>query len=231
MLTVFQADFRNDDASYNREAGKEGILSMKDNRETMRAFLRAYEATGNVDYLNEASSIAKMLLMKFRSAAGATKGLMLPFQNGGIIKPKPVVEDNLEFCIDLMKLGNYAKEDSAVFLATSTEIFKKIPADELTAKMRTLPLVIELLRYQNSEPFHAVWLYDEAGTECEIKVVRRLMLHRDPWLVIERKDLKNLSGDDKILYGGMEHGTLFMCTSTFCSSPIRSVRELEGFLK
>ncbi len=237
MLKIFEADFRNKDASYSRSVilrtGQIGILSMEDNRETLRANLRAYEATGNILYLEEASDIAKMLLDKFRDQ----NGLMLPFQNSDVIKPKPVTEDNLKFCLDLMKLAHYSKKDSAAFVTASEEIFSKLPLAEMQNKMRMMPYVIELLRYRETEPIHAVWLCSESDGDplreasCEKKIVRKLMLHRDPWLVIVRKDLKNLSEEDEKLYGGKENGTLFMCTSTFCSPPIRTFKELDEFLE
>jgi hypothetical protein len=39
-----------------------------------------------------------------------------------------------------------------------------------------------------------------------------------------------MSAEDESFYGGFEQGTLFMCTSSFCSAPITQLKELKIFL-
>jgi hypothetical protein len=39
-----------------------------------------------------------------------------------------------------------------------------------------------------------------------------------------------MSAEDELFYGGSEKGSLFMCTSSFCSAPLTEPKERQTFL-
>ncbi len=219
------SNFRDDNLLYNREIGGNSIYSFDDNRRLVGAWLDLYSVTGEPRYLDRLNRLMFEIIVNFMNDEQ-----LFVSHYGELIVPAGVITlDNLDFCQDLFKFYDSFEESN--FKNPAGNLIDSLDRREITTKMWFLPYTMEVIRYMNNEPYHAVWLSTEFGSDAEKQLVRRIMLDKNPYIIIERKDLDNLSEEDEMLYGGIETNTLFMCTSSFCSSPIRSLEDLEEFLE
>lgn len=207
-----------------REKGQEKILSFEDNRWFLVALMELYQSTGEERYQEAAIQLCDEIWREFNT----THGLMVAHTGAVMTTSQPVVLDNINFCKDLSFL--YAATGNKKYKERAQQLMDHLTI-EAKEKVWYLPYTIEARNRLNTEPFHAVWLYTEKRTELEIELVQKLLLVKDNYLLIERKNLNKLPEKDQLFYGGMEPNTLLMCTSSYCSAPIQSVAEVERFFE
>ncbi|MCG8575345.1 MAG: DUF255 domain-containing protein [Flavobacteriales bacterium] len=207
---------------------KEGfaeVFPFEDNRVFSKALLQLYRATGDETYL--VSSVYQTYLMF--GAFKQSGGLFAPMHGDLVVQPNPVQLDNLNFVVDLTLLSHYTKDEAMMEVAV--QLFESLDAKVVRTKMWYIPVTYEANRYLNTEPYHAVLLINDQNSDWQKEMSRRLLLHRDQFIIVDCKDVNQLNEEDEMMYGGVEANTLFMCTDSYCSSPIYTVADLDDFLE
>jgi uncharacterized protein YyaL (SSP411 family) len=156
-------------------------------------------------------------------------GLFAPMHGDLVVQPNPVQLDNLNFVVDLTLLSHYTKDEAMMEVAV--QLFESLDAKVVRTKMWYIPVTYEANRYLNTEPYHAVLLINDQNSDWQKEMSRRLLLHRDQFIIVDCKDVNQLNEEDEMMYGGVEANTLFMCTDSYCSSPIYTVADLDDFLE
>jgi uncharacterized protein YyaL (SSP411 family) len=82
----------------------------------------------------------------------------------------------------------------------------------------------------DQEPLHAVFILEELGTKLEREMVKKLIAYALPNLIIDRVYKSKMTAEQELLYGSTNAGTLFICNSSFCSSPIQDPNEIRSIL-
>ena len=223
MLDYILDNYKNKSGVYSREKGQEKIISLDDNIKLIEALLVYYQITGNKKYVTESIAIGYGVMELFDSPKG------LQSAAGELaITPVLVPKSNVEAVITFNQLGHLTKLDT--FTNYATKIYSNLDKKELARSLATLPLLIRADKAIVNEPYHAL-LVSNGTVPNKDKYLAALLLHPDASFIFEELRFDEMTPADKAFYGSFDSGTLFMCTSSFCSAPIFSVSALDNFLK
>ena len=208
---------------YCREKGQTDIISFEDNRQLLELLMLFAQLDESDLFLQESEELAKVMYEKFFTPSGMISAI------GDIaIKPAVVPKDNLKAVLTYNYLGQITEKDQYKEIALS--IYEKLNKKALQKSVANLPLLYDAVRQLDEEAYHAV-LIVEKGTSTKSRAFFKVILN-DPsdYIVFEQAEIGNMSSEQEIMYSGVSSGTLFMCTSSFCSSPIKTPKELLLFL-
>jgi uncharacterized protein len=223
ILTNLLHNFECENRLYSREAEDKGIYSLDDNVAMLAALIRAHQLSGQLHYKGKANDLADALLAEFM-----TKYNRLVSNCGDVVVEPPVLAaSNYQAAFVLHHLGTLLHKNS----------FTKVATDIVSASYRSgsdsseylIPYLVMSRKRMNEEAFHAVWISDELGTPTELEFVRIILKHSFENIIIDRVDLNQMTEEEEMLYGSATPNTLFMCTSSYCSSPMTSTEQLEDF--
>lgn len=210
---------------YKRNPKDEEIYSLEDNLALLEALIIANQVGGKVQYLDDAKTLADAIIKNFKN-----ENNVLISNCGAVIVDSPILpSSNYEACLIFNKLGQILKDDN--LLSESKKLYSNIYKSEFSTSEYYIPYLLLANKQLNNELFHAVWIADKFNTPLEFEFVQNLMLLSQQNIIIERVDLNNLSETNKVLYGTAEPNTLFLCTSSFCSSPMRTIDDVQKFWK
>ena len=223
MTQYILTHFKSESPLYSREKGSVKIYSLEDNRQLLNALMLMSQVEGNEKYLALSVKLGDAIIENFDSENGLTSSV------GDLAIPAPVVGiNNLEAVISLNYLGHLSKNKR--FNAYAQSLYEKIDKQKLMETVAYLPFIIQAREELAAEPFHAVFITNESDEKKAKDMMKILLSHSNCYIIFERAVIGKFSEEQEMMYGGMETGTLFMCTSSFCSAPINDVLGLQEFL-
>jgi len=216
--------YKSENGLFVRELGKDQIFAFEDNRTLLDLLLKMYQLTGDQNYLTEASELGKNIETQFTTDYG-----FISVVGEGKVLPTYVDLDNINSVITYNLLGHLACSKS--FANIGLTAYEKTDKAALHKKVSYLPLLQMAEEQLQNEPFHAVFLNDGKQRQLGLQLYSQLLLHPSQYITFEWLGMDELSEEQEMMYGGLPAGTLFMCTSSYCSAPIYDVDGLTTFLK
>lgn len=206
-----------------REIGKSNIFSFEDNRQLLSLLMMHAQLSGNDKYLSKAENLSLVIFKKFNSERG-----MLSAIGDKSVLPSIVDNDNLSAAITYNFLFQMTQNEQLKKM--TTEIYEKTNKAAQQEIMGRLPVLQMADEQLNSEPFHAVMLTDGKNQKLGKDFYKKLLLHPSQYIIFEYLQINEMTEEQAMMYGGLPAGTLFMCTSSYCSAPMYDVESLERFL-
>lgn len=218
------ADYSNADGVYTREKGKNEILSFSDNRHLLDLLMMAYHATGKKEYMRKAKKLGFAIQTTFLEDYGFASA------KGNLAKAAAKVElDNLLSVLTFNQLSQVTGDK--VFHDLAEQVYETTDKAYLFTKVGYVPLLQLADEQLNEEAYHAVFLTDGNNDKLGREFYKKILLHPSQYFVFEYLPMDEMNEEQQMMYGGLPAGTLFMCTSSYCSAPIYEVKDLEQFLK
>lgn len=222
-LDYILENFGNEKGLYKREIGSSDIISFADNRTLLEALIVYYQISRNERYLTTAQQLGFTLIETFDSDKGMKASV------GDLaIAPVVVSKDNIDAVLTFNLLGHLT--ENARFNRFAKQLYAKIDKKALASNQTTLPLLIRAERELENEPYHAQYIADGSRKDLMHGYLKSLLVDRNPYIIFDVLTIGKLSAEDESFYGGFEAGTLFMCTSSYCSAPISNKTDLQTFL-
>ncbi len=206
-----------------REKGNESLFSLADNSAFLEVLMTYYQLTGNKLYLDEAQNLGHKIIQGFNSPKGlnATKG-------STPLPPAIVGRDNLEGIMRLNYLAYLTGEDT--FKKFAKETFRKLNLSKTSTMDITNSLVVQTKKQLETEPFQVKLISNGQIKDQKRAFLSELLLQPEPYLIFKELAVEEMTAEESEMFGTVEAGTLFMCTSSYCSAPIRKRSELRTFL-
>jgi uncharacterized protein len=224
MLEYINENIRRFKGVYKRELrGESLMLSFEDNLQMLNWIILSYQATGEKTLLKDAKNLGMYLIREFDREAG-----MVASVSNSPLPSTIVLNTNLEAVITYNFLSCVSGDK--VFFDHAEYLFQKLDKQELVKTVGYIPSLIRAKKELQSEPYHAVFITDGTNESLAKSFYKRILGSANPYIVFERVVIGEFTEDQEILYGGMPSGTLFMCTSTYCSAPITTTEGLQEFL-
>ncbi|MFT5819769.1 MAG: hypothetical protein ACI8ZM_000994 [Crocinitomix sp.] len=223
MLNYILMEFNTAAGLYSREIGETDIYSFEDNRKLLDALMRYYQITQEPELLEKSTSLAYELINRFDSPNGIQSAA------GELaIVPTIVPRNNIRAVTTFNLLGHITELDT--FKNYALIIYNRLNKKQLAKSQTTLPLSFKAGTELKEAPFHAVFITDGQQQKLKAEYLSTLLLNPGSYFVFDVLTLGQMTAEDADFYGGFDAGTLFMCTASFCSSPIYSKADLIGFL-
>jgi uncharacterized protein YyaL (SSP411 family) len=223
MLAEILMNYSTSTGLFVRELGAENIFSFEDNRRLLELLLLHAQLSGNKKHLAAAQSLSLEMYNQFKSKKG-----MLSAIGDKSVLPSIVDNDNLAAAITYNYLYHISGDEKIKTIAT--EIYEKTDKAAQQSIMGRLPVLQMADEQLNTEPFHAVMLTDGGNQNLGKEYYKKLLLHSSQYIIFEYLQISEMTEDQKMMYGGLPAGTLFICTSSYCSAPMYDVESLERFL-
>lgn len=223
MTEFILKNYKGKNGLFSREQGNESLYSLADNSVFLEVLMSYYQLTGNRLYLIEAEKLGHKIMEYFDAPNGlnATKGTTpLP--------PVIVGKDNLEGIMRLNYLSYLTGDET--FKKYALEKFTKLNNSETTKKENTKTLVIQAKQQLENEPFQVKLISNGENEETKRAFLTELLLQPVPYFIFKELSVEEMTTEESEMFGTVEAGTLFMCTSSYCSAPIRKRSELRTFL-
>jgi uncharacterized protein YyaL (SSP411 family) len=223
MTEYILKNYKAKNGLFCREKGNESLFSLADNSAFLEVLMTYYQLTGNQLYLDEAKSLGHKIIQSFNSPKGlnATKGTTpLP--------PAIVGKDNFEGIMRLNFLAYLTGDDT--FKKFAKETFDKLNLSETSTMDITKSLVVQTKKQLESEPFQVKLISNGQIDKQKRAFLSELLLQPEPYLIFKELSVDKMTTEESEMFGTVEVGTLFMCTSSYCSAPIRKRSELRTFL-
>jgi len=223
IIQILVRDFYQSNGLYSRSKEDDGIYSLDDNVAMLEALNLTYQISGDKKYIQKSEALSLAILENFK----AKNGQVYSSCGAIIVEPAILPNSNYNAAFAIHQTGNCLESDT--LKNSGKSIAKKIYDSTFEQSEYLIPYILKCRKYFNEEPFHAVWITDKFGSEVEYKLLQKIILNLGSNFVFDRIDLTNMTNEQSLIYGSSEANTLFMCTSNFCSSPIKSIEELERF--
>lgn len=209
---------------YNREAGVDAlILSLDDNLKALDFLMMLYQAKGSTN--NDLVLTGKNLIEKFDTE----QGMKASITEDSPLEAAIVQKTNLQAVLTLNLLGHLTKEPT--FIDYAKTLFDKLDKQQLLISTSNLPLLIRAQIELNEEPYHAVYISDGQDQEKALSFYKQILNANNSYILFESVQAEDFTEEQEMLYGGTKPGVLFMCTSSFCSAPIKDNLGLQEFLE
>ncbi|MEP1026047.1 MAG: DUF255 domain-containing protein, partial [Crocinitomicaceae bacterium] len=223
MLDEILMKYRTSSGLFMRELGVKNIFSFEDNRRLVELLIMHAQLKGNQSYLASAQSLSLEMYQQFKSENG-----MLSAVGDKSVLPTIVDHDNLSAAITYNFLYHVTGDKKIADI--SKEIYEKTDKAAQQEIMGRLPVLQMADEQLNTEPFHAVLLTDGTNSKLGKDFYKKLLLHPSQYIIFEYLQIREMTEEQQMMYGGLPAGTLFMCTSSYCSAPMYDVESLERFL-
>ena len=224
MVNEILKDYESDKGIFKREKGNSSIYSFSDNRHLLDLLMITYQATGNTKYLTKAEKLGNKVELLFHEDYGFASA------KGDLAKQAAKVElDNLLAVLTFNNLSQITGDKDFHLLAE--KVYETTDKADLFTKVGYVPLLQLADEQLNEEAFHAVYLTDGKNTQMGQEFYKKLLIHPSQYFVFEYLNMDEMNEEQQMMYGGLPAGTLFMCTSSYCSAPMYEVSDLDNFLK
>ena len=224
MLKYMLDEYNTPCGLYSREIGESAIYSFEDNRKLLDALIRYYLITQDSSLVEKAIALAYELINRFDSP----KGIQSAAGELAIV-PSIVPRNNIRAVSTFNLLGHIAELDTFKNYALTT--YNLLNKGQLAKSQTTLPLSFKARVELREEPYHAVFITDGEQQNLKAEYLSALLLNSGSYFIFDVLTIGAMTAQDDDFYGGFDAGTLFMCTASFCSSPIYTKADLVGFLE
>ena len=185
-----------------------------------------YQATGDYKYLDLAISSGTGMIIEFDTDKGMVSSAET--EVGKVTVPI----NNLDGAINYNYLSHLVKDQQfkEEYHLQSKKIWNLLDQQKLAKTTANLPELMRAKSEMQDEPYHAVYISDGNDESHAQEFYRIILGHTNQYIIFERAVIGQFSEEQEILYSGIPAGTLFMCTSSYCSAPINSLKALQEFL-
>lgn len=228
MTSYIRDNFSQYQGIYSRNKGKvDNIYSFEGNRELLELFMLLFQATGDLTYLGLSESLGSDMIHAFLTDKGMNSSLKNSLVNA-------VVElNNIDAIINYNYLSHLTTKEElkSDFSDLARRLFSGMDQQGFVKRTVNLPIMLKLKRQLNVEPYHAVYISDGNDEPNALEFFKVILAHTDQYIIFERAVKGQFNEEQTLLYGSVDPGTLFLCTSSFCSAPMTHPDDLKAFLK
>jgi uncharacterized protein YyaL (SSP411 family) len=224
ILLVLRSEFKNENGLYMRNPSDSCIFSLDDNVAMLNALLTAAQVSGQKTLLHESENLAQTILEKFSNdneTLNSVSGMLT-------LESDVLSSSNMNAAFVIHHLALISKNE--VMQNSAESLAEKIVQSSSDFSEYFLPYRLLKTKYMDQEPLHAVFILEELGTKLEREMVKKLIAYALPNLIIDRVYKSKMTAEQELLYGSTNAGTLFICNSSFCSSPIQDPNEIRSIL-
>lgn len=196
------------------------IYTLRDNIPLLNYFIEASKLFPfEITYRKEALELGENLLKNFRLPDGTFQSYC--GDNG--LKPTSIMEENIRLARLLNWVGKNKVNDS--FLKAAKDIQAYLCSNEMQKELGVEPGILSLMEENESEMNHFVYLSDSINTGFWRKAYALAPFYTS-FAQIKTEE-KNLPQNG--MFRNATNEMAFICTSTFCSSPLKTKEDLLNF--
>lgn len=197
--------------------------SLKDNLWMIRALMMAYRATQRDNYKTEAKQLLANIFQTFYSG----KGYYYTYIGKSAIKSPYNISDNIDMCRQL-NLLSYLFHDEK-YKARANEVLAFLTNEKLMKTLSTEPGILTAAEELKEEPTVAALMQKE-DNRLEKPYLREVTAFPHYYFNGSVYGKTNVPEDKKDLFNSIDGSFMVLCTSSYCSSPMYTIKELSGFL-
>lgn len=175
----------------------------------------------NAQNNQDLKELSSAIIAEFKNDNGSFRS----FSGSNGLQPQPLIEENIHWARMLNWYAEYSKNSD--YKAIAKGIYQFLISDEVAEMYYSEPALLLLEKELGSEPNQYVYLQSENGTTFNgtLHVVVPF------YSLIFDAEMDKFPKDKQELLKSFDENTLFMCTSNYCSSPMKSNEELMHLLK
>ncbi|MBK6950952.1 MAG: hypothetical protein IPH24_02600 [Crocinitomicaceae bacterium] len=224
IFMVLRSEFKNENGLYTRNTTDASLFSLDDNIAMLNATILAAQISGQKKLLIEAENLAKNILEKFTTQNGSLNSVV-----GDLTLESDVLgSSNMNAAFVIHHLALISKNE--ILQQEAEDLAEKTLDESSDFSEYFIPYRLLKTKYMDEEPLHAVFILEESGTKIEREMLQKLIAYALPNLIIDRVYKSKMTSEQELLYSSTEPGTLFICNSSFCSSPIKDPNEIRSVL-
>lgn len=228
MTDYILKNYKNQNGLFEREIGQEKIFSLEDNLTLLELLSHCAQISSEKNYLAEARELALNVISQFDSPDGLLSSvgeLTIPAKTKDAKNIDAVILfDFLGYLTEEAKLNDFAQK-----------LYEKIDKKALQKNVAYLPSLMLANDCLLEEPFHALYISNTAFEKKNPKLAAQYLLetvkNNKSSIIFEPLLLENMTEDEELMYGSALPGSVFICTSSYCSAPFKTPADLAQFLK
>lgn len=205
---------------FTHRGGKADMFTMRDNLPVLFFYIELSKAfPTNERFKQEVYSLGKAIVSHFQMKNGAFQS----FQGNNGLEPLPVLEENIR----LLRLLNYVgmqHEDKRLKQATQ-RLYQFLLKPEQQAELFVEPAILYFMEENGKEIAQAVFAGDKIVQKWALGAYSQAPFYSS----FSYSDGKNIP--DKDMFATIRGNTGFVCTSNYCSSPLKSEADVDQFYK
>lgn len=223
IINYILKNFKAKNGLFKRSKDQAGIFSFEDNRQFIEALLVYYQIDQQSNYLKAAEELGENLIKNFYK-----NNQFISVVGDKVIRSTTVDFDNLSAVKTFYQLGYIGGK--ANFIAFSKSHFSQLNYSNLIRIKAAIPLLITTHNQMSHEPFKAMLIQDEEESISVDPYLKRILLSSNLNVYFQSIKPSEMNEMDRSFYGDFKPGTLFMCTSSYCSAPQNSLSMLDDFI-
>lgn len=220
ILNELKRTYKNKNGLYQRSPSDSLLFSLDDNTAMLESLTLAGQISGDHTFIYEARELANSMLLAFSNEQGTLNSVC----GAMTLTPNVSGTSNLNTAFAISLCATMLNDS---ILTKSAHLLSE-RALNTSADYSAYFIPYRLLRksYLKEEPLHARMIFEKEGTTEERKMLQYFLLLGPPNLIVERIYSDNLTPDQRLQFGHVSSGTAFLCTSSYCSSPLTSCQEI-----
>lgn len=205
---------------YFHDNSKREVFSLKDQLAVLELLIELIKNDpNNLNYQNDLNDLLKVVALNFQSENGALNSFV--GDNG--LKASPIITENIQAARIFNWSYNFGNnlENQKV----SREIFNYLIQPDISSNYYSIPGILMLEEELNTEANQFVYLKHNSATN--FSQTAKAMANYN---TVFREYTKSTLPQDKIdLFASFNENVLFVCTSSYCSSPIFDKEGVKSF--
>lgn len=208
---------------YKHGARYTSTLSLNDNLAMLKTLMLAYRATQQEIYKTEAAQLVKEINTLFNSHAG----YFYAYTGNSAIKATYNITENIEAC-RLLNYSSYFFHEPE-YKKSAEELLTFLTSKELVSTLSTEPGILSAAKEIANEPVSAAFMLKK-GEELKSDYIKNTIAF--PYFyfnsVVYAKE--TVPEDKKDLFAAFDTNFIVLCTSSYCSSPMSTIKDFKEFL-
>ncbi|MEW6773338.1 MAG: DUF255 domain-containing protein [Bacteroidota bacterium] len=214
---------KREDGFFNHGSMQDITPAIVDQMYFAKTLLLFYRLNGNLKYREFAIQLLDLVVEKFFSN-NCIKSY-LPVKN--YLEPDCIVSENIEMARILNLYGKIFYREK--WISAAKVISDYLLSDDVYDKIIIEPGILSLREEVVEEPYIGLYVVHKLN-EIDNNVVRALLKVPKFYMFSFTMKDKNDFPDKEDIWDSMDNNVVFFCTSTFCSSPLFSDKEINQFL-
>ncbi len=208
---------------YKHGAKYVSTISLNDNLAMVKTLMLAYRATQIEAYKAEAAALVKEINASFDSG----KGYYYAYTGNSAIKATYNITENIEAC----RLLNYCSHffHDATYKKSAALVFDFLTSAELVNNLSTEPGILSASEELGNEPVSAAFM-QKKGEELKAEYVKSAIAFPYFYFNSVIYTRANVVEDKKDLFEAFDSNFMVLCTSSYCSSPMSTIKGFQDFL-
>lgn len=208
----------------NRGVNQDNIYHLGDQLAYLDLCLDLFNFTQNEDFKKEAISLGKAIQLNFYKE----DSYLQSYVGKSPLEPLPVIAENIKACQLLFELAALSEE--ALLLTTAKNVLNWLTSADLLSRTIVEPGILTAISLEEKATYHAVFLIVKEVDPDLSAMKQQLHLFQNANIVVESYTLQEIRSMADFKFGIPEENTLFFCTDSYCSSPIKDMKSFYQFL-